>query len=163
MAPSGGTPGMMAPMPKEPPSPTPPTDPLPLTFGLLFRRALFLKCPVCGGGRIFRHWLRMEDDCPTCGFHFERIEGHWIGSLAVNTVLTAFLVIASLVIGFALTFDDPSIPMLLAITVSIALFGPVFLFPFTRSFWGAFDLLARPLTPDDEVDPRYLPPPRAPW
>lgn len=105
----------------------------------------------------------MEDRCPTCGFRFERIEGHWLGSLAVNTVVTAFLVIAVLVAGFALTYDDPSIPLLLVLTVSTAIVGPLLLFPYTRTLWTALDLLARPLTPDDEVDVRYLPPPRRPW
>lgn len=138
-------------------------DPEPLTVGRLFGRALLRHCPVCGGKGIFRRWLQMADNCPTCGFRFERIEGHWLGSLAVNTVINAFLVILVLVVGFALTFDDPSIPLLLTLTVGVAILGPLVLFPYTRTLWTAFDLLARPLTPDDEVDPRYLPPARKPW
>lgn len=144
-------------------TPEPVPDPAPLTVGRLLGRALRRRCPVCGGRGLFRRWLQMEENCPTCGFRFERIEGHWLGSLAVNTVVTAFLVIAVLVAGFALTYDDPSIPLLLTLTVSTAVLGPLLLFPYTRTVWTALDLLARPLTPDDEVDVRYLPPARRPW
>lgn len=105
----------------------------------------------------------MADNCPTCGLRFERIEGHWIGSLGVNSVLSGFTIIVVLVVAFILTFENPSIPFLLALTVVTGLFAPYFYFPYTRTFWLAFDLLMRPLTPDDEVDLRYLPAPRKPW
>ena len=148
---------MMGPMPDGAP------DPLPLTARRVFGRAARRRCPVCGGGDIFRRWMQMAEHCPTCGFRFERIEGHWLGSLALNTVVNAFLVILVLVVGFALTYDDPSIPLLLTLTVGTAILGPLVLFPYTRTFWTAFDLLVRPLTPDDQVDVRYLPPARKPW
>ncbi len=105
----------------------------------------------------------MAENCPTCGLRFERIEGHWIGSLGVNTVLSCFSIIAVLVVAFIVTFDNPSIPLLLALTVVTAIVAPYLYFPYAKTFWLAFDLLMRPLTPDDEVDVRYLPEPRKPW
>jgi len=141
--------------------PIPP--PLPLTFGRLFRRAALRRCPVCGGGKIFRRWTQMADNCPTCGFRFERIEGHWIGALGVNSVVSFATLLIVLVVAFIITYDDPSTTILLGITVGVAIVGPLLFFPYTRTFWTAFDLLVRPLTPDDQVDPRHLPPPRTPW
>jgi hypothetical protein len=35
---------------------------------------------------------------------------------------------------------------------------PVFFFPISRSLWSAIDLAMRPPDPDDDIDPRYLPP-----
>ncbi|MFA5565256.1 MAG: DUF983 domain-containing protein [Acidimicrobiia bacterium] len=134
-----------------------------LTLATTFKRAAVLRCPLCGGRKIFRRWTVMAENCPTCGLRFERIEGHWIGSLGVNTVLSCFSIIAVLVVAFIVTFDNPSIPLLLALTVVTAIVAPYLYFPYAKTFWLAFDLLMRPLTPDDEVDVRYLPEPRKPW
>ena len=30
----------------------------------------------------------MVEDCPTCGLHFERVEGHWIGAIGINTIVS---------------------------------------------------------------------------
>lgn len=134
----------------------------PLTIPVAFGRALRLRCPVCGGGGLFRWWFQMAERCPTCGLRFERIEGHWLGSLAVNSVSSFGLLLLVLVIAFVATYPDPSVPFLLTVTMGAAIFLPPFLFPFSRTTWTAADLLARPLTPDDMVDPRYWPPRRPP-
>jgi hypothetical protein len=99
----------------------------------------------------------MADDCPTCGFHFERIEGHWIGALGMNTILTLLIGMIVLIGGFVLMYPDPNVPLLLAMTVSVAILGPLVLFPWTRMVWSAADLLMRPLDPDDGVDPDFWP------
>ena len=131
--------------------------PPPLTAGRLFGRALRRRCPVCGGGGIFHRWVSMEERCPTCGFRFERIEGHWIGSLGLNTIITFGLGMLVLGVGYALMHPDPNIPVLLAAVLVVAVAGPLVLFPWTRTLWSAADLLMRPLDPDDEVDPDHLP------
>jgi hypothetical protein len=99
----------------------------------------------------------MADDCPTCGFHFERIEGHWIGALGMNTILTLAIGMVVLIGGFVLMYPDPNVPLLLAMTVTVAILGPLVLFPWTRVVWSAADLLMRPLDPDDGVDPDFWP------
>lgn len=99
----------------------------------------------------------MEERCPTCGFRFERIEGHWIGSLGLNTIITFGLGMLVLGVGYALMHPDPNIPVLLTAVLVVAVAGPLVLFPWTRTLWSAADLLMRPLDPDDEVDPDHLP------
>ena len=135
------------------PQPPPP----PLTAGRLFGRALLLRCPVCGGTDVFHRWVQMPERCPTCGFRFERIEGHWIGSLGTNTVLSFGTLLLVLVATFVATYPDPSIPLMLGACLAVALAGPLFFFPYSRMIWTAADLLMRPLTPDDDVDPARLP------
>lgn len=126
----------------------PAPDRPPLTAGRLFGRALLRRCPVCGSGGIFRRWLLLADNCPTCGFKFERIEGHWIGSLGTNTVLSFGTLLVVLVVSFAAMYPDPSVPLLLTICLFVAIVGPLFFFPYSKTIWTAFDLLVRPLTLD---------------
>lgn len=133
-----------------------------LTPGLLLRRGVRLRCPVCGHGGIFRRWWAQRERCPTCGFRFERIEGHWIGSLGLNTIVSFGALLVALSIGFAVTYPDPPIVPLLALGVGVALVVPVAFFPWSRTLWGAIDLMMRPLTPDDDVDPRWWPAARPP-
>jgi hypothetical protein len=99
----------------------------------------------------------MCDRCPTCGFRFERIEGHWIGALGINTILTFAIGMFVLIGGYALMYPDPNVPVLLVAVVVVAIAGPLVLFPWTRMVWSASDLLMRPLDPDDDVDPEFWP------
>jgi hypothetical protein len=51
----------------------------------LFARALRLRCPNCGRGRLFTSWLRMRSRCPVCGLELERgEEGYQVGSYMFN-------------------------------------------------------------------------------
>jgi uncharacterized protein (DUF983 family) len=142
------------------------TDPerLPaLTAGRVLGRALLLRCPVCGGGGLFRRWFTQADRCPTCGFRFHRVEGHWIGSLGMNTIVSFGALLVAVVVGFALTTPDPPAGLLVGVAMVVAAVVPMVFFPWSRTLWSAIDLLMRPLEPDDEVDPRYWPgtkPPR---
>src|SRR3954463_15265264 len=60
-----------------------------------FGRALRLRCPRCGGGRILRGWFKMVGRCPTCGLALERGESSevWIGAYVFNLVAGEVLAI----------------------------------------------------------------------
>ena len=60
-----------------------------LTF---LSRALRLRCPICGRGKLFRWWLLMHERCPNCGVKFEREPGFFLGSIYINYGLTALIV-----------------------------------------------------------------------
>ncbi|MBV8474672.1 MAG: DUF983 domain-containing protein [Hyphomicrobiales bacterium] len=70
-------------------------------LGLAMRRGFLGRCPHCGGGRLFRAYLKVADQCPHCGeelFHQRAddappyitmlIVGHFIvaGILAVDSL-----------------------------------------------------------------------------
>lgn len=119
-------------------------------------RGLFGRCPACGGRHLFRRWFTMVDRCPTCSLHFERIEGHWIGAIGVNTVCVMGLMLIVLAsVTFTMFPDPPPTAPLLIAEIVIALAGPLVFFPASRTLWSAMDLLMRPLLPG-EVDPRFV-------
>jgi uncharacterized protein (DUF983 family) len=120
-------------------------------------RGITKRCPVCGSGGLFRRWFTIVDNCPRCGFRLERIEGHWIGALGINTVVSFGVVLVAVVAAFVLTYSSESIAPAVATVVVIAVVTPLAFYPVSKTLWCAIDLAMRPLEPDDEVDPRWLP------
>lgn len=102
----------------------------------------------------------MRDRCPRCNLAFERVEGHWIGALGMNTVVSFGALLGTLVVGIAIMWPEPRAVPLLVSSVGVAIAVPVLFFPISRTLWSAIDLAMRPLEPDDQIDPRYLPPGR---
>jgi len=108
-----------------------------MRFLKLLGRALGLRCPLCGQGRLFRGWLRMNKECPHCGLTFEREPGFFLGSIYINYGLTAAIVaIAYPLLLFQWQVRET--PLLLgAITFTVVF--PILLFPWARSIWLGFD------------------------
>ena len=105
---------------------------------LLWRGAT-KHCPRCGGGHLYHHYFTMKPDCPTCGLHFEREEGYWVGALAVNIALVfAIFTIAFVLI---LTFTIPDVPVVpvLAVLVPVMVLGPVLFYPWSKTLWMFID------------------------
>jgi uncharacterized protein (DUF983 family) len=112
-------------------------------------RALGLRCPVCGSGHLFSRWLRMVPTCPRCGLRFERTEGHWLGYLGLNTIVSFSVLFVVLVIGFVLSAPDFDVVPLLVAAVLTAVVFPVVFLPWSRTLWTALDLMMRPLEPGE--------------
>lgn len=93
----------------------------------------------------------MVDDCPRCGLHFERIEGHWIGAIGINTIVSFGALLIATTAGLIATFPDFPVGTLVAINVLVSIMVPVASQPFSRTFWTAVDIAMRPLEPH-EVD-----------
>lgn len=118
-------------------------------------RGLVHRCPACGGKHLFRHWFRMEKRCPTCTLLFERVEGHWIGSIGLNTTVVFGVMLIVLLGGSLAFYPNPPYGVLLISEISLAILGPMLFFPSSRTMWTAMDLLMRPLRPG-EIDPRFV-------
>ena len=105
-------------------------------------RALRLKCPLCGKGRLFKGLLRMPPQCNHCGFRFERSPGYWLGSIYVNYGLTALVVTGAY---FALFFSEAvSQTATLWILTAYCVLFPLWFFRFARAIWIAFDVYFDP-------------------
>lgn len=126
-----------------------------LSTGTILRRGFTKRCPVCGQGHLFRHWLRMVHACPRCGLRFRRVPGHWLGSWFLNICVAQTVVVLILVIGVAATYPDPPMVALTILTVVGALAAPLLFFPFSRTIWSAIDLAMVPLDFDDGVAPGF--------
>ena len=114
---------------------------------VLLSRGLVRRCPICGSGHLFRHWFVICERCPRCAFKFERVEGHWIGAIAINTVAAFGLMLASIVIGAFLTYPDVPFAPLVTVAVSIAVAVPLLFLPSSRTLWTAIDLWMTPADP----------------
>jgi uncharacterized protein (DUF983 family) len=105
----------------------------------MFARAATRRCPRCGSGHLFTHWVTMVPDCPRCGLHFERESGYWAGALAINIILVGGLFTILFVIALVLTVPDIPVVPLLAIFVPIMVIGPIVAYPFSKTLWVAID------------------------
>jgi uncharacterized protein (DUF983 family) len=95
-------------------------------------RGLRLRCPVCGGGRLFKTYFAMNESCSSCGVRFAREHGQWVGSLDLNTFVVAF----GLMIASAFSPMWP-LPILLGVWGAAAILIPLVTFRFSRGLWTA--------------------------
>ena len=121
----------------------------------LMKRGLTLACGVCGQRGLFTKGMwGMVDQCPRCGLTFERREGTSLGAVAVNTVVSAALVLVALAVAMVTLGTDTNRWTLLAVVAPFGTIFPLLFDPFSRTIWLAIDLAMSPAGPD-EVDPRW--------
>ncbi|MEO7103765.1 MAG: DUF983 domain-containing protein [Gemmatimonadaceae bacterium] len=111
-----------------------------------FCRALFLRCPNCGGPKVIRKWFALERCCQKCGLQLDRgeVDDNVIGGMYFNIMLTELLFALGLLIVVIVRW--PHVPWAnveysLIIAMIIA---PIILYPVSRLMWLALDLLLRP-------------------
>ncbi|MCE9631225.1 MAG: DUF983 domain-containing protein [Planctomycetia bacterium] len=100
-------------------------------------RALRLRCPRCGEGKLFRGWFRMHDACTACGSTFTREHGFYLGSIYINygaTVIGTGAIYALLVLGLGWTNEAA-----LAVCLVTAVLFPIWFFRYARSLLLALD------------------------
>lgn len=132
--------------PKPHPVPQPRKRRLGPSVGQSLLWGLGKRCPACGRGKLFRRWFVISERCPRCGLKFERIEGHWIGAIGTNTVVTFALILVLLISSLiAFVNTDVSRWYITGGLVVVAASIPPFIDPFTRTFWTAIDIAMRPL------------------
>lgn len=85
--------------------------------------------------------MQLTSECPRCGLVFEREEGAFLGSLAINYAVTAVAAIAYLIVVLVLTLPDPPVFALTAGAVGICIGVPLIVYPFAKTTWAAIDFL----------------------
>ncbi|WP_309671389.1 DUF983 domain-containing protein [Gemmatimonas sp.] len=113
-------------------------------------RALQLRCPHCGGRKIFASFFELKDRCPTCGIRLERGEkDYFVGAYLFNLIAVE-LILFFCVCGFVyFTWPDPPWDLITYVTAFLMLSGCVFCYPFAKTTWLAVDLAIRPLSPEE--------------
>ena len=95
-------------------------------------RGLKLRCPVCGKGKLFKNFFVMNMQCGCCGVSFFREHGQWVGSLDINTLVTAFVLMIGA--GFGPLW---SLKTSLIVWCSAAVLVPLATFRFSKGLWTA--------------------------
>jgi uncharacterized protein (DUF983 family) len=131
----------------------------PLTVPRLLRRGVLRRCPLCGVGGVFASWFEVRDRCPRCHFPIRRDEGHWIGAVGINTIVTFGALVVTMFVGFALTWSERRAAPIFISTFLVAAITPLAFYGSSQTLWSAIDLAMRPLEPRDEADPEWIPPP----
>jgi uncharacterized protein (DUF983 family) len=102
-------------------------------------RGLARRCPRCGSGGLFDHWLHMRPSCPRCGLVFERAEGDWTGAMVINFALTTAVFVVVLIALVAATAPTIPVAPLLAVLVPITALGPLVFYPVSKTLWVAIE------------------------
>ncbi len=105
----------------------------------MFTRGFTRRCPRCGSGKLFHHYLAMVPDCPRCGLHFEREQGYWAGALAINIICVGGLFAVTFLVAMILTVPDVPVGLMLAIFIPMMALGPIVWYPFSKTLWVAVD------------------------
>ncbi len=107
-------------------------------FNVSYKRALKLRCPRCGEGKLFAGWFTMNERCEHCGLQYEREPGYFLGSSYINYGWTAMsMMFAYLLLRYVLGY--PNKYVLPPLTAYIIIFPLVF-FRYARAMWLAFDI-----------------------
>jgi uncharacterized protein (DUF983 family) len=106
------------------------------------RRALALRCPRCGGTKLFSGWFTMREACALCGLRFERAQGYWVGAIYVNYALTVTIAIGGYFVLW--TRFGLSTTLQFVIWIPFLLVFPLWFFRYSRSVWLALEFYLNP-------------------
>ena len=120
---------------------------------VMFRRALTRRCPVCGSGRLFRHWVQRVDRCPRCSLPMLREPGQWTGGLGMNAIVSFGTLLVVLLGGTLLTWPDLNVGFLVIGSIFAVAVMPVLFYPISQTLWLAIDLSVNPLRPGETIAP----------
>ena len=114
-------------------------------LGVLLKRAVRRRCPVCGNKNIFKGWFTLRDMCPSCGYVFAREEGYWVSAIIVNmAVIEGVFLVAFLITILATAPEVPWAPLLILAGV-MNVIVPILFYPYSKTVWMAVDLYFHPI------------------
>lgn len=119
-------------------------------LGTRLWRAARLRCPVCGGGGLLQHWLKLKPRCPTCGLRLDRGEhDFFLGSMMFNIAIAEGLLALAVVAVMIATWPRVPWTLLEIGGPAMMVIAPFLFYPFAQTMWLAVDLLIRPLTVEE--------------
>ena len=113
-----------------------------LNYGTAASRALKLRCPRCGEGRLFRNLVVMFERCPHCSLKYERAPGYFLGSTYVNYGFMS-LTMTAMYMGFHYGLEISNRTLTIPLMIYCVLM-PIFLFRYARAWWLAMDCYCDP-------------------
>jgi uncharacterized protein (DUF983 family) len=117
-------------------------------------RALTRRCPHCGSGGLFTGWFTARERCPACGVRLLRGDESWAtGTYLFNLVVSELLLMALLATVVVSTWPDPPWAVLQVGSLALMVAAPILFYPFARLLFLAFDMMFRPVEPDELAGP----------
>ena len=122
---------------------------------LRFARALARRCPNCGRGPVITRWIHTVPACPRCGLRLDRGEpDYFLGAIVFNMAFAEGLLALGLVVVLLWTWPNPPWNALYYGGIAGLIVAPILFYPYSKLMWLAFDLIFRPLRPEDFEAPR---------
>ena len=113
-------------------------------------RALRLRCPHCGQGKIYASFLHMKTACANCRLIFNRGEhDYFLGAYMLNLIGAELIVTIAIVIGIVLAWPNVPWDKLMFGLVPLALLTPLLTYRYSHALWLAIDLRFRPAEDSD--------------
>lgn len=120
-----------------------------------FARALRRRCPNCGAGPVITRWIHTRPSCPRCRLRLDRGEpDYFLGAIVFNMTFAEGLFAAALLAVLLWTWPNPPWDALYYGGIVGLIVAPILFYPYSKLLWLAFDLLFRPLRPEDFEPPR---------
>lgn len=110
---------------------------------VLLARGLRQRCPVCGKGKVFAGIFKTYERCPVCHFIYEREPGYYTGAMAMNLVVTEFLIVV-VAVPMAASRAVP-ISMMILIGATLPVLLPILCYRPAKSFWMSLDHFLHPI------------------
>ncbi|GAC1315176.1 MAG: hypothetical protein NVSMB14_15210 [Isosphaeraceae bacterium] len=106
----------------------------------LFVRAVRLRCPVCGKGKVFPgafNFMKMKPSCEFCGRVYEREPGFFLGSIYFNYGATVIFATVFYFIPFF--WQGRPVQSLLVPIIIFCIVFPLVFFRYSRCLFMSFD------------------------
>ena len=121
---------------------------------VLLARGLTLRCPNCGGGGLLASWFKLAPACPRCRLRPERGESdYFLGGMMLNIALAEGVLVILLIATLMVTWPRVPWTLLQYGAPAAMILAPIVLYPFSKLAWLAFDLMLRPVVPNDLAAP----------
>ena len=89
---------------------------------------------------MFETFFRVKERCPRCNFPIQREEGHWLGAIGINMIVTFTLLFFTMLVSFLLTIEERRAVRVLIPCLIVACLTPVLFFGSSHTLWSAIDL-----------------------
>lgn len=122
------------------------------SLGTVVGRGFRGRCPACGSRGIFKGVSDLKEDCPTCGLHFEREDGYWLGSMIV--IMAMVLITFAVVTAGGIALFWPDVPWtgvtIAGVAANIAV--PILGYGYAKSVWQGLSWGFSPPTMAEAAD-----------
>jgi len=120
-----------------------------------FARALARGCPNCGGRPVITRLIYTVPVCPRCRLRLDRGElDYFLGAIVFNMAFAEGLLAGGLLVVLLWTWPNPPWNGLYYGGIAGLIVAPILFYPYSKLLWLAFDLIFRPLRPEDFEAPR---------